>query len=239
MRTILQLISNLLWVVGLAVILGGVYLVLNYRQSISFFSHTYIILPAVLALCSAGLLVVSGFMGSCQSRKDSPFLQGLFVYLLVVIFCLTSTASALAYFYSTKLDLELAPLSEAFQTYTGDSQDPDSQAVDATQEELQCCGVHGPSDWLQTSWFNRTGGLSFPQSCCNSSFPSCNGTVEQPWQLYSKGCLVSLETALQFVMSLIIWCFPAIFLVELVLFVTVGQLMINQSLFGYEILLKK
>ncbi|XP_074548703.1 tetraspanin 37 [Halichoeres trimaculatus] len=234
LRRIIQLISNLLSVMGLVVILGGVYLLLSYRQSIVFFSHSYIVLPAVLSFCSAGVLVVSGFLGSCQSKRDSPFLQGLFVYLLVVVFCLLSTASALAYFHSTKLDSDLAPLSAAFQAYTGDSQDPDSQAVDATQEELQCCGVHGPRDWLQTPWFNRTGGRSFPQSCCSSSFPSCNGTVEQPWKLYSQGCLVRLETALQFVLSVILWCFPAVFLVEVVLLVMMGHLMISQSSFGYE-----
>ncbi|XP_034531644.1 tetraspanin 37 [Notolabrus celidotus] len=239
LKTIVQLISHFLWAVGLVVGLSGVYLLLNYRQSSLFFSHTYIILPAVLSLCSAVLLVVSGCIGSWQKVRDAPFIQGLFVYLLVVVFCLISTASALAYFHSTKLDSELAPLTTVFQTYTGDSQDPNSQAVDATQEELQCCGVHGYKDWLKTPWFNRTGGLLVPHSCCNSSFPSCNGAVWEPRQLYSKGCKVKLELAIQFVLSLIIWCFPVVFLVELALFLTVGQLMIKQPLFGYEIFHKK
>ncbi|CAJ1074449.1 tetraspanin 37 [Xyrichtys novacula] len=240
LKTILQLISNLLWVVGLIVILGGLYLLLlNYRQSSLFFCHKYIILPAVLAFLSAVLLVVSGCMGSWKSISNSPFLQGLFVYLLVVIFCLTCTASALAYFYSSQLDSELAPLSAAFHTYTGSSQDPNSQAVDATQKELQCCGVHDYRDWFETAWFNRTGGLSVPHSCCNSSFPSCSGTVDRPWELYSKGCKVKLELAVQFVLSLIIWCSPAVFLVELILFLIVGQLMTDQSLMGYEILIRK
>ncbi|XP_045919379.1 tetraspanin-3-like [Micropterus dolomieu] len=95
-----------------------------------------------------------------------------FVYLLVFVFCLESTATALAYFHSTK---------------------------------LQCCGVHDYRDWLETSWFNQTGGLLVPRSCCNSTFPSCNGTVDQPWQLYEKDCQVKLEMALQFVLSFIIW----------------------------------
>lgn len=52
--------------------------------------------------------------------------------------------------------------------------------------QLQCCGVHDYKDWLETSWFNRTGGHSVPHSCCNSTFSSCNGTVEQPWELYAQ-----------------------------------------------------
>ncbi|KAM6968420.1 tetraspanin 37 [Tautogolabrus adspersus] len=232
--TTLQLISNLLWVAGLVVGLSGIYLLLEYRQSSLFFSNIYIILPAVLALCSAVLLVVSGCLGSLKRIGNSPFLQGLFVFLLVAVFCLESTASALAYFHSTKLDSELASLGGVFRGYRGSSQDPKSRAVDVTQEELQCCGVHDYRDWLDTSWFNATGGQLVPHSCCNSSFPSCNGTVDQPWQLNSQGCQVKLEMSVQFLLSLIIWCSPAVFLVELVMFVTVGQLMRDQPLKEYQ-----
>lgn len=112
---------------GLLVGLIGVYLLMNYRQSSLLFSYTYIILPAV-TLASAVFLVVAGFIGSCLSVKDSTCLQGLvrfgvwlsvcepvfgliitkcfllqFVYLLVLVFCLESTASALAYFHFTKV----------------------------------------------------------------------------------------------------------------------------------------
>uniref|UniRef100_A0A4W6E1D9 Tetraspanin 37 n=1 Tax=Lates calcarifer TaxID=8187 RepID=A0A4W6E1D9_LATCA len=184
---------------------------MKYTQNSLYFSNAYIILPAVFALASAAFLLASGCLGSWLSLRDSTCLQGLvrlsecvwmrgsvfglyimecfllqFVYLLVVVFCLEGTASALAYFHSTKLDSEITSLRGVFQNYTGSSQDPNSRTVDATQEELQCCGIHDYSDWLKTSWFNRTGGLFVPHSCCNSTFPSCNGTVDQPWQLYTK-----------------------------------------------------
>lgn len=227
---------QLLWVMGLVVGLGGAYLLMNYRQSSLFFSHFYITLPAFFALASAVVLVAGGCLGSWLSFKDSIFLQGLFVYLLVLIFCLESTTSALAYFHSTKLDSEIAPLSGVFQKYTGSSQDPNSRAVDITQEEWQCCGVHDYRDWLETAWFNHTGGLSVPHSCCNSTFPSCNGTVDQPWQLYTQGCQVRLEMALRFVLSFIMWGSVLVFLVELVLFLTVAQLMSHQPLMEYHIL---
>ncbi|XP_074517595.1 tetraspanin 37 [Sebastes fasciatus] len=236
LKTILQLTCQLLWVLGLVVGLSGIYLLMKYRQSSIFFSHSYITLPAVFALTSAAFLLASGFLGSLLSLRDSTFLQGLFVYLLVLVFCLESTASALAYFHSTQLDSEIAPLSGVFQKYTGSSQDPNSRAVDATQEELQCCGIHDYRDWMETSWFNRTGGLWVPHSCCNSTFPSCNGTVDQPWQLYTKGCQVKLEMSLQFVLSFIIWGSPLVFLVEVVLFVNVAQLMRDQPLMDYQVL---
>lgn len=235
-KTLLQLTCQLLWVVGLVVGLSGVYLLLNYRNSSLFLSQSYITLPAFFALASAAFQLVSGCLGSWLSLRESTFLQGLFVYLLVVVFCLESTASALAYFHSTKLDLEIAPLTGVFQNYTGSSQDANSRAVDATQEELQCCGVHDYKDWLETSWFNRTGGLWVPHSCCNSTFPSCNGTVDLPWQLNTQGCQLKLQMSLQFVLSFIIWGSPLVFLVEVVLLLVVAQLMRDQPLIEYQVL---
>ncbi|XP_039642824.1 tetraspanin 37 isoform X2 [Perca fluviatilis] len=211
LKIILQLTCQILWVVGLVVGLSGVYLLMNYRQSSLFLSHSYITLPAVLALASAAFLLVSGCLGSWLSLRESTFLQGL-------------------------LDSEIAPLRGVFQNYTGSSQDLNSRAVDAAQEELQCCGVHDYRDWLETSWFNRTGGLCVPHSCCNSTFPSCNGAVNQPWQLYAQGCQVKLEIRLQFVLSFLIWVSPLVFLVEVVLFLTVAQLMRHQPVMDYQVL---
>lgn len=237
LKTILQLTCQLFWVVGLVVGMGGVYLLMKYKQSSVFLSQSHFPLPAYLALASAVLILVCGGLGSWLSIRDSIFLQGLFVYLLVLVFCLENTASALAFFHTTKLESELTPLSGVFHNYTGSGHDPDSQAVDATQAELQCCGVHGYRDWLETSWFNSTGGL-VPHSCCNSTFTSCNGAVDQPWQLYTQGCQVKLEKSLQFVLRFIIWGSPIVFFVEVVLFLTMAQLMTqtDQTVMEYRIL---
>ncbi|XP_035806602.2 tetraspanin 37 isoform X1 [Amphiprion ocellaris] len=238
LKTTLQLMCQLLWVVGLVVGLSGVYLLMKYSKSSLFFSQVYITLPAVLTLTSAAFLLATGCLGSWLSLRDSSCLQGLFVYLLVVIFCLESTASALAYFHSVKLETEIANFSVVFETYMGSSEDPNSWTVDATQEEFQCCGVHDYRDWLETSWFNRTGGLWVPHSCCNVTFPSCNGSVEESWQLYAEGCQVKVEMAFQFMLSFIIWGSPLVFLVEVVLLLTVAQLMREQPFMGYQILEK-
>lgn len=63
--------------VGLVVGLSGFYLLKNLRENSLFLSHSYITLPAILALASAAFLVVSGFLGYWLSLRDSTFLQGL------------------------------------------------------------------------------------------------------------------------------------------------------------------
>ncbi|MEQ2277104.1 hypothetical protein XENORESO_019814, partial [Xenotaenia resolanae] len=237
LKTILQLMCQLLWVEGMVVAMGGVYLLMKYRHYSLFFSQTYILLPAIFTLCGAAFLVLTGFLGTWLSLRDSRCLQGLFVYLLVVIFFLESTASALALVHSRKLDSETAPLSKVFHNYTGNSQDINSRAVDATQQELQCCGVSNYTDWLDTFWFNQTGGKLVPRSCCNATFHSCTGSVEQPWQLYPQGCQVKLEMAFQFILSFIMWCALLGFLTEVVLLFTMGRMMMmNQQPFKYQAL---
>ncbi|CDQ93273.1 unnamed protein product [Oncorhynchus mykiss] len=236
LKIVIQITCQLLWVAGLVVGLSGMYLLLNYRHNGIFFTHTYIILPACLALASATLLLASGGLGIWVSLRKSALLQGVFVYLLVVVFCLEATAAALAYVNAGKVDSELAPFSSVFQRYTGRCQDPYSDAVDATQKELQCCGIYDYRDWLATPWFNHSGRGSVPHSCCNYTYHTCNGTLELPGLLYPKGCQVKLEEALLFVLHLIIWSSLAVVLVETVGFVSVAQLMRDQPLLEYGIL---
>ncbi|XP_046874344.1 tetraspanin 37 [Hypomesus transpacificus] len=235
-KIVLQITCQLLWLVALVVGLSGVYLLLNYNQNGLFFSHMYIILPGVLALASATCLLASGGLGCWVSMRESVWVQTVFVYVLVIVLCLEATAAALAYFNIGQVHSELAPFRSVFQRYTGSSQDLDSSAVDATQDELQCCGIHDYKDWLTTPWFNHSGGVRVPHSCCNSTFLTCNGSLDQPWQLYPKGCQIKLEEALLFVLSLIIWSSLAVAVVEIVGFVSVAQLMRDQPLLEYRIL---
>ncbi len=85
-----------------------------------------------------------------------------------------------------------------FQNYSGNSQDPDTKAVNALQREvfvqkylgflylanqigtlfllqLRCCGVKNYTDWLETPWFNHSGKYEVPLSCCNKNFPPAMG----------------------------------------------------------------
>lgn len=232
-QTAVRVLSLLLLVLATLVSLSACYLLKNYVMSSLFFSDTNITLPAFFSVACAAVLVLGAFLGCCLS-KDSPCMQGTFVYLLVLVFCLKSTSSALAYFQSTKLHSELAPLSGMFMNYTGSRQDSTSLAVDSVQQELQCCGVNGYEDWFLSSWFNHTGRTSVPLSCCNSTFLSCNGTIDVPLQLYSQGCQMKLEKVLQFFLKLLLLDLPVVFLVEVILILTVAQLMRKGSDIEYS-----
>ncbi|XP_018601345.1 tetraspanin 37 [Scleropages formosus] len=235
-KIILQVICQLFWLSALMVGLGGIYLMLNYRQTGLLFQNIAIILPAILALVSAAVLLSAGMIGCWVSIRDSAGLQALFVYLLLIVFCLQATAATLSYVNIGKVHSEFEPFWNKFQKYTGHSQDPDSNAVDAVQEKFQCCGVYNYTDWLDTSWFNRTGAIQVPHSCCNTTFHNCNGTLEQPEFLYLKGCQVKLEDAWIFVLHLIIFSSGAIAAVLIVGLISVAKLMRDEPLQEYQVL---
>lgn len=238
LKTVLQCLSQFQWLVGMVVGLAGLYLWLKYSESNLFFSPTsYMMLPIYFTLATAALLMFTGFLGSWVFSRDSTCLQGLFVYLLVVVFCLGSTASALALHHSLNLDSEVYLLSGVFQNYTGSSQDPHSRAVDVLQETMECCGVQNYTDWRDTSWFIHTEGHMLPLSCCNATFSSCNGTVSLPDQFYQMGCLKKLQTAFRFILLCIIMgMFALVFIEQVILLVITAQLMREPLLQGYQAL---
>lgn len=111
-----------------------------------------------------------------------------------------------------------------FQNYSGNSQDPDTVAVNALQREvfaqkylgflylaksdwytfllqLQCCGVKNYTDWLETPWFNHSGKYEVPLSCCNKNFHSCNGTLDSPQLLYNE---VQITIELPYLLDIIL-----------------------------------
>ncbi|XP_072313869.1 tetraspanin 37 [Eucyclogobius newberryi] len=237
LKTALHGMSLLLWLVGTLVGLAGLYLLLKFRQSSVFFSpSSYMTLPFLITVATAAFLLVSGFVGSfVGSARESTCLQGLFVYLLFVVFCLACTASALAFHHSLQLDSELQPLGEVFRTYTGSSQDQNSRAVDGLQESMECCGLQNYSDWRATSWFIRSGSHMLPHSCCNRTFTSCNGTVLLPDHFYQMGCEVKLQIVFRLLLDSVMWMFAGVFLLLVILLVPVVLLM-RKPLLSYQFL---
>uniref|UniRef100_A0AAZ1X971 Tetraspanin 37 n=1 Tax=Oreochromis aureus TaxID=47969 RepID=A0AAZ1X971_OREAU len=124
----------------------------------------------------------------------------------------------------------MAPFSGVFENYTGSSEDSNSRSVDALQEELKCCGVKNYTDWLETTWFNKSGGLRFPHSCCNVTFPTCNGTVHQPWQIYTQGCQEELWKIIQFALKMVIWSSLLVYVVEVRKTLNISELHIVYTL---------
>uniref|UniRef100_A0A672Q878 Tetraspanin 37 n=1 Tax=Sinocyclocheilus grahami TaxID=75366 RepID=A0A672Q878_SINGR len=108
----------------------------------------------------------------------------IFVYFLSFSLCIFS----LLLYFTEMLDVDLSPLKDVFQNYSGNSQDPDTKAVNIVSLFCYSCSVKNYTDWLETPWFIHSGKYEVPLSCCNKNFHSCNGTLDSP-----QGCQIKLE----------------------------------------------
>ncbi|XP_051555968.1 tetraspanin-3-like [Myxocyprinus asiaticus] len=221
----LKIASLFLWLVGMCIGVSGAFLLLKYKTNGVFFSSFFISLPALLAVVSGVILLGSAAIGCAVSYKEPSCLQSLFVYFLIIVCCIVGTAAALAYTHTGKLDVDLAPLKDVFQSYNGNSKDPDTKAVNSLQDELQCCGVKNYTDWIDTPWFNHSGKYNVPQSCCNKNFHSCNGTLDLPSLLYTEGCQIKFEEELLLVLHIIIITSFVIIFVLVMSWISVAPLM--------------
>ncbi|XP_073705864.1 tetraspanin 37 [Garra rufa] len=216
--------------------LGGSFFLHKYKVYGVFFSSVYITLPAKLAVAGGVLLLISGCTGCLVSTKKPSCGQGLFVYLLIIVWCIVGTTAALAYTHKGKIHADLAPLKDVFQNYSGNSQDPDTKAVDVLQRELQCCGLRNYTDWLETPWFNQSGKYEVPLSCCNKNIHSCNGTLDSPQLLYNEGCQIKFEEKLLLSVNVIIITSLVVLFLLVLSWIIVAQLMRHQPPQEYRIL---
>ncbi|XP_067309338.1 tetraspanin 37 [Pseudorasbora parva] len=234
----LKVVSLLLSLAGITG-LSGSFLLHKYRVYGLFFSNFYVILPALLAVVGGAILLISGSIGCLMSNKKPSCLHGLFVYFLIMVFCVVATTAALAYSHKRKLDVDLAPLKDVFQNYSGNSQDPDTKQVNALQNELQCCGVNNYTDWLETPWFNHSSKTEVPLSCCNKTFHYCNGTLDFPLLINNEGCQVKLQGTLLLVVDIITITSLVVISLLVISWITVAQLMRHQPPQEYRILDKE
>lgn len=99
-----------------------------------------------------------------------------------MLIVLTAEIAAGVWAYQNSDKLEVFVKSNFKHTISNEYKVIDSrtEAVDAIQEQFQCCGVDGPSDWSHSKYNNIKGGLldlaisstklayAVPPSCCKN-----------------------------------------------------------------------
>ncbi|XP_028672022.1 tetraspanin-3-like [Erpetoichthys calabaricus] len=236
--SVLRLASLLSWVAALVVLLASVCFFITFLKFQIFFSDIYIIVPIILATAVAATLFFASFIGCCI-KNDSPCLQGMFVYLLVIAFYLEAAAIVLTHLHSAKVDTELTAFEGVLNKYNETNQNIDTRAVDDIQEELQCCGIQNVKDWEKTPWFIQTREDRVPHSCCNSTYHNCTGSLTDSKMLYDKGCQVVLKKNVSFNFRFILWSLVATSLLQVVELISIAILMNERVLPEYRILLDR
>ncbi|XP_049823685.1 23 kDa integral membrane protein [Aethina tumida] len=157
-------IVNLVFcIVGLIFIGIGSYVTVSLGDYKTFLEDKIISAPIILLVTGCVIFLVS-FCGCCGAKRQSTCLLKTYIFALVVVTVLAVTVGCLAAIYNE--DFKDA-LQKALQKSL-DKGEEDLDAWDALQENFECCGIHGPSDWKV---------IPKPESCKD----------------YKQGCLEKLE----------------------------------------------
>ncbi|XP_077202539.1 tetraspanin-3-like isoform X2 [Paroedura picta] len=193
-----------------------------------------------LALVTALLLFLTGALAMLTPVKDSRYHQGTLMYLLVVLFCLESSSAVVTQLYSTReADRLTGSMSALFQLYSRRvPSHPSQEAVDAVQQQLQCCGIYNYTDWgkLVLPTGLSKGPAFIPKSCCKEAALDCPANASQPEKLFAEGCLQKLEKRLHFVRHYMNWCCIVVGCLEMLTVISDGVLMKQQPFQDFRIL---
>ncbi|GBM64910.1 CD63 antigen [Araneus ventricosus] len=153
----LMFIMNFVFVVcGIILIVIGA--IVQTKDVTEFLDTKYVTAPTILIVIGC-IIFVLAFLGCCGAVRENSCMVTTFGILLFIIFVVEIAGAATAYMYRGQ-----------FQTLLKDnmnktiSQNKSDAATvwNEMQIELECCGVDGPTDYLDNS-------LEIPKSCCGKS----------------------------------------------------------------------
>ncbi|KAM9262921.1 tetraspanin-3-like [Morus bassanus] len=240
-RYLLRFLGFIFWGTAAALVFGGVFVILMYKNYRYLFQESLLSLPGWLAVAAALILLPTGVLAISVSAKSSRYQQGTLMYLLLILLCLEMSSAVLAKFYSIQMASELkSTMGYLFHQYNGThSQGSGSRALDVLQRNLQCCGVQNYTDWLKArdaSWHLPDEKFHLPESCCKEKYSHCRGDLGHLEQLFQEGCLKKLEDQLHFVVLYVFWCCILLSVLELFAVISNGILMRHRPFHDFQIL---
>lgn len=239
-KIVLTLLGFFFWGAAIALLFGGAFVILTYKNYRSFFQNRFFFLPGLLAMLAAFLLFLAGGLAMCTPVRNSRHHQGILMYLLLVLSCLEVSSVVMAQIYYSRLNHQLkSSMDYVFHQYNRTVPNGyHNEAVDTAQKQLKCCGVYNYTDWRTLALPSRSHSkhVSIPGSCCRPTTLGCTGDSNQPEKLFEDGCLGKLEDRLHFVTCYLSWCFLIVGCLEVLAAVSNGLLMKEQPFQDFRIL---
>lgn len=191
---LLVIFNVLLWVIaGILLYVAADFFIASRTYSIflNTQSAVYIVVPViVIGLCGL-LLVVLGFLGIIGAVCANSSLLLTYNILLIIVLAVQMLGGILAVVFRSEIyeQMGIAMLSNMDQyQYQGD--DSVTEAIDAIQRSLVCCGAFGPDDWQEVTWINsKYDNAITPLSCCGDNSTSSYDFCVQYSDIYQEGCV--------------------------------------------------
>ncbi|GAB6021259.1 hypothetical protein CHUAL_003873 [Chamberlinius hualienensis] len=209
----LVLTFNLIyWLIGIGILSIAVYFRINYSQYTTGIPMLEKYYTGIYIIMGTGVLIaVIGFFGCVGAYKESPCMLGTFFTLLFVVFAAEVGAGVWAFLRKGDLDSLIEDaLQYTIKNYGSEALQ--TEALDAIQRQVKCCGVKGPFDWKDSKYgrestpdigvASKVGFYRVPKSCCNApeNSPACSEMVRAQHTLgaifsniHTEGCKKAVQ----------------------------------------------
>jgi len=208
-RASILLLTCLLLTLGATTLAYTGWLVARPEAALPLLLFQPLLLPLTLGGALGGcLLLLSGILGLCAGLHQRRAVTAAWMLLLLLLLITESlgTTAILLYREPALHYLTVFLVEQLRSEFGADNQF--TTAVHYVQQKFSCCGVLGPSDYLESKWAPTTG-LVVPLTCCvllNRASPS-SWRAPQPESTYdcqareggaafTQGCLPRLSLLL-------------------------------------------
>lgn len=177
-KYLLFALNFLFWVLGLVMILIGVYA--KTEKSLGQIGSTlpWYMDPANLFIIIGSIVFVLAFLGCIGSLRENICLLRTFEYTIDVLLLLEIAAAVYVYIDRDRVKENVENiLKETIPKYRDDS---DLQSImDWVQQTNKCCGVSGPDDWDRNAYFNCSNTKNLSGERCGVPYPCCRNYKEE------------------------------------------------------------
>jgi tetraspanin-5 len=168
------------WLIGLSILAIGVWAWTEKDTFNNLSLLTNVALdPAFIFIWAGAITFIIGFTGCVGALRENTALLAAYAIFLAILLLLEMTAGILGFIFKDWIKKQAADGFQAFIIHYRD--DPDQQnLIDWIQEGwLQCCGIHGPSDWDQNVYFNCSSASVGSREACGVPFSCCKPKVDE------------------------------------------------------------
>lgn len=143
----------LFWLLGCAMLGVGIWLLVSddfTKYSDADDSLGFIYTGAYILVAIGGLIMIIGFLGCCGAIRESQCMLGCFFVLLFIIFAVLLGAGIWAVISKDEVKTIVKDVLQKQIDQACSSKDPNEKSInflDHVQEQFQCCGVNGITDY--------------------------------------------------------------------------------------------
>ncbi|XP_019392006.1 PREDICTED: tetraspanin-6 [Crocodylus porosus] len=203
LKSVLLTYSFVFWVSGIILLAVGVWGKVSLEAYFSLLDEKAADVPFVL-VGTGTVVILLGTFGCFATCRGNVWMLKLYAMFLSLIFLVVLVAAIVGFVFRHEIKNSFASnYMLALRSYNA-TMDQRSEAVDAVQKTLHCCGVKNYSDWTNTAYYTEKG---IPRSCCrlpdNCTEDDLKDLAKAKTKVYVDGCFTLATTVMESKMGIV------------------------------------